>query len=160
MKLKYLLLGVATALILGVSGLPSHQLTAQAGEMSPPKMNDGAMSKQKSGMFVAAEHPTKGAVSIINEKGKRYLEFDNTFKSDMGPDLYVILHRAAALPKGGLQKQDYTTISRLQKVSGTQRYVIPNNVNLANYRTVAIWCRMFNATFGCALLPTTSTVQR
>ncbi len=160
MKLKYLLLGVATALILGVSGLPSHQLTAQAGEMSPPKMNDGAMSKQKSGMFVAAEHPTQGAVSIINEKGKRYLEFDKTFKSDMGPDLYVILHRAAALPNSGLKQQDYTTIGRLQKVSGTQRYIIPNNVNLANYRTVAVWCRSFNATFGYALLPTTSTAQR
>lgn len=160
MKLKYLLLGAATVLILGVSGLPSHQLTAQAGEMSPPKMNNGAMSKQKPGMFVAAEHPTQGTVSIINEKGKRYLEFDKTFKSDMGPDLYVILHHAAALPKGGLIARDYVTVGRLQKVSGTQRYVIPNNVNLANYRTVAVWCRMFNATFGYALLPTTSTAQR
>ncbi len=74
MKLKYLVLSVATALVLGVSGLPSHQLLAQAGEMSPPKMNDGVISKQKPGMFVAAEHPTQGAVSIFNEKGKRYLQ--------------------------------------------------------------------------------------
>ncbi len=77
----------------------------------------------------------------------------------MGSDLHVILHRDAALPKGGLKKQDYVTLSRLQKVSGTQRYAIPNNVNLANFRTVAVWCRMFNATFGYALLPT-STAQR
>ena len=174
MRLKYLALSAATALILSVSGLPSHQLPAQAGEMSPPKtnngamsgemshppMNDGAMSKEKSGMFVAAEHPTQGAVSIIKENGRRYLVFDKTFKSDMGPDLYVILHRAAILPKGGLKKQDYATIGRLQKVSGTQRYAIPNNINLANYRTVAVWCRSFNATFGYALLPTTATAQR
>ncbi len=160
MKLKYLVLSAATVLILGVSGLPSYQLSAQAGEMSPPSMNDGAMSKQKFGKFVAAEHPTQGAVGIIKEKGKRYLEFDKTFKSDMGPDLYVILHRAAVLPKGGLKEPDYITIGRLQKVSGTQRYAIPNNVNLANYRTVAVWCRQFNATFGYALLPTTSTAQR
>ena len=159
MKLKYFVLSAAT-IILGVSGLPSHQLSAQAGEMSRPQMNNGAMSKEKSGKFVAAEHPTQGAVSIINEKGKRYLEFDKTFKSDMGPDLYVILHRAATLPKGGLKEPDYVTVGRLQKVSGTQRYAIPNNVNLANYRTVAVWCRMFNATFGYALLPTTSTAQR
>jgi hypothetical protein len=82
-----------------------------------------------------------------------------TFKSDMGPDLPIILHRDATLPKGGLKKPDYVTLSRLQKVSGTQRYVIPNNVNLANFRTVAVWCRMFNATFGYALLPATSTAQ-
>jgi Electron transfer DM13 len=171
MKLKYLVLGTATALIFGVSGLPSHQLSAQAGEMSPPKtnmsgemshppMNNGGMSKEKSGMFVAVEHPTQGAVSIVKENGKRYLVFDKNFKSDMGPDLYVILHRTAILPKGGLKKQDYTTIGRLQKVSGTQRYAIPNNINLANYRTVVVWCRSFNATFGYALLPTTSTAQR
>ena len=159
MKLKYLVLSPAT-IILGVSGLPSHQLSAQAGKMSRPQMNNGAMSKEKFGKFVAAEHPTQGSVSIINEKGKRYLEFDKTFKSDMGPDLYVILHRAATLPKGGLKEPDYVTVGRLQKVSGTQRYTIPNNVNLANYRTVAVWCRMFNATFGYALLPTTSTAQR
>ena len=160
MKLKYLVLSAATALILGVSGLPSHQLSAQAGEMSRPQMNNGAMSKKKFGKFVAAEHPTQGSVSIINEKGKRYLEFDKTFKSDMGPDLHVILHRAATLPNGGLKEPDYVTVGRLQKVRGTQRYTIPNNVNLANYRTVAVWCRMFNATFGYALLPTTSTAQR
>ncbi|PSB28798.1 electron transfer flavoprotein [Chlorogloea sp. CCALA 695] len=160
MKLKYLVFSNATALVLGVSGLPSHQLSVQAGEMSRPQMNDGAMSKQKTGMFVAAEHPTQGAVSIINEKGKRYLVFDKAFKSDMGTDLHVILHRDATLPKGGLKKPDYVTLSRLQKVSGSQRYAIPNNINLANFRTVAVWCRMFNATFGYALLPTTSTAQR
>ena len=160
MKLKYLVLSFATALILGVSGLPSYQLSAQAGEMSPPKMNNSAMSKEKTGKFVAAEHPTQGAVSIVNEKGKRYLVFDKTFKSDMGPDLYVILHRGAVLPKGGLKESDYVTIGRLQKVSGTQRYTIPNNIDLKNYRTVAVWCRAFNATFGYALLPTTATAQR
>ncbi len=160
MKLKYWVLITATALILSISGLPSHQLPAKAGEMSPPKTNNGAMSKEKYGMFVASEHPTQGAVSIVEEKGKRYLEFDKNFKSDLGPDLYIILHRATILPKGGLKQQDYTTIGRLQKVSGTQRYAIPDRVNLANYRTVAVWCRSFNATFGYALLPPASTAQR
>ncbi len=69
MKLKYLVLSAATVLILGVSGLPSHQLSAQAGEMSRPQINKEVMSKQKSGMFIAAEHPIQGTVSIINEKG-------------------------------------------------------------------------------------------
>ncbi len=160
MKLQYLVLSTATALVLSISGLPSHQLPVQAGEMSLTQMNDGVMSKEKTGKFVAAEHPTQGEVSIINEKGKRYLVFDKAFKSDMGPDLYVILHRSAVLPKGGLKEPDYVTIGRLQKVSGTQRYAIPNNVNLANFRSVAVWCRMFNATFGYAPLQTTMQAQR
>lgn len=151
MKLNYLVLS-ATA-ILGfssVSGLLLNQSSAHA----------DTMMKKSGGSFVAAEHPTKGTARIVTENGKRYLEFDRAFKSDQGPDLYVILHRAAAVPKGGLKEQDYVTLSRLQKVSGAQRYAIPKNLDLANYRSVAIWCRMFNATFGYAPLASSAQAAR
>lgn len=146
MKLNYLILSAAAMLTFSsVSGLVLNQPALQAAPQN---------AIAKSGKFVAAEHPTQGTARIINEKGKRYLEFDKTFKSDSGPDLHVILHRDATLPISGLKEQDYITIGRLQKVSGTQRYAIPDNVNLKNFRSVAVWCRMFNATFGYAPLQT------
>ncbi len=74
--------------------------------------------------------------------------------------MYVILYRTATLPKGGLKEPNYVTLGRLQKVAGTQRYAIPNNVNLANYRSVAVWCRAFNATFGYAPLQATAQAKR
>lgn len=149
MKFNYFIL---TAILTfgSLSGLPLNQL-AQAAQQ---------VAIAKSGAFIAAEHPTQGTARIVNENGKRYLEFDQAFKSDMGPDLHVILHSDNTLPKGGLKEKDYTVISRLQKVSGTQRYAIPNNINLANYRSVAIWCRMFNATFGYAPLQAISETKR
>ena len=149
MKFRYLILGAVAALSFSsTSGLLINLV--QAGEMSSPTESE-AMSK-KAGTFVAAEHPTQGMARIVSENSKRFLEFDRDFKSDAGPDLHVILHRAASLPKGGLKEQDYVILSRLQKVSGKQRYAIPQNINLANYRSVAIWCRQFNATFGYAPL--------
>ncbi|MBD2608477.1 DM13 domain-containing protein [Scytonema hofmannii FACHB-248] len=105
-----------------------------------------------SGTFKAGEHPTQGTVRVVTEKGKRYLEFDQSFKTDQGPDLYVILHRSDAPPVLGIKKKDYVSIARLQKTSGAQRYTLPNNVNLADFRSVAVWCRKFNATFGYAPL--------
>jgi Electron transfer DM13 len=150
MKFRYLILSAVAAVSFShANGLLINLVQAQ--EMSSSIFKSVAMA-QEVGTFVAAEHPTQGTVQIVRENGKRYLDFDAAFKSDAGPDLHVILHRAASLPKGGLQEQDYAIVSRLQKVSGKQRYAIPQNVNLANYRSVAIWCRQFNATFGYAPL--------
>lgn len=104
------------------------------------------------GNFQAAEHPTQGKVSIITQQGKQYLEFDQNFKTDNGPDLFVILHTSNAPPVSGIKEKDYVSIAPLQKISGNQRYALPASVKLENYKSVAIWCRKFNATFGYAPL--------
>jgi Electron transfer DM13 len=109
------------------------------------------------GRFRAAEHPTQGNVRIITEKGKHYLEFDKSFKTDNGPDLFVVLYRNQTVPVSGIKEKDYKSIARLQKTQGTQRYAIPDNVNLADFKAIAVWCRQFNATFGYAPLPQTTT---
>lgn len=104
------------------------------------------------GKFRDGEHPTQGNARIITVRGKRYLEFDKSFKTDNGPDLFVILYRNQTVPVSGIKEKDYTSIARLQKTQGTQRYAIPDNVNLADFKSVAVWCRQFNATFGFATL--------
>lgn len=113
----------------------------------------------KSGTFVSGEHTTQGTVRITNKDGKSSLELDQSFKtSEMGPDLVVILHRSDNVinstkpPSYPLKKGDYIVIAPLQKYSGAQAYSIPQNINLADYKSVAIWCRKFNATFGAANL--------
>ena len=45
------------------------------------------------GAFEGVAHPTSGAARIVEENGKRYLEFDAAFRSDSGPDLLVLLHQ-------------------------------------------------------------------
>ncbi len=113
----------------------------------------------KSGTFVRAEQPTKGGVSIVTKDGRSFLQLDAGFKtSSQGPDLVVALHRSSNVlggtqaPNYALKGGDYIVLSRLKKYSGAQRYAIPSNINLANYRSAVIWCRKFNATFGVASL--------
>ncbi|NJL10536.1 MAG: DM13 domain-containing protein [Calothrix sp. SM1_7_51] len=68
------------------------------------------------GSFRAGEHPTQGNVRIITERGKRYLEFDKSFKTDNGPDLFVVLYRNQTVPVSGIKEKDYKSIARLQKL--------------------------------------------
>jgi Electron transfer DM13 len=113
----------------------------------------------KSGQFVRAEQATRGGASIVTKNGRSFLQLDSAFKtSSQGPDLVVILHRSRNVlsttqaPNYALKGGDYIVLSRLKKYSGAQSYAIPANINLANYRSAAIWCRKFNATFGVATL--------
>jgi Electron transfer DM13 len=164
MKLKYLVILGTITLIFGCTG--------QA-EVSPPPANNSTVniasptSNQtntatktiKLGTFIAGEHETTGEVKIFTENGKTYLELDKAFNtSTSGPSLYIVLHRSddvlatTSPPAYPLKEGDYVTIAPLQKYSGSQRYPIPQNINLKNYQSAVIWCRPFNATFGTAKL--------
>ncbi|MDF5726194.1 MAG: DM13 domain-containing protein [Rhizonema sp. PD37] len=157
MKFKHIaVLGFATLLTVGsikevVAQKPAStesDIVAQA----PASVPASAPTSTPTGTFQAGEHPTKGTVSIVTENGKRYLVLSQDFQSAKGPDLHVIMYKTDAPPKGGLKKADYYILAPLKKISGTQRYAIPNKVNVANYKSVAIWCQKFNATFGYAPL--------
>lgn len=154
MKLNYLavLCAVALLTVACAKEVNSNQPNVQAEQSANPVATSLAQTPTQSGTFQAAEHPTKGMVRLVTENGKRYLELDEAFKTDNGPDLFVILHRSEKPSTYGIKEKDYVSISRLQKVSGTQRYAIPAGVNLADFGSVAIWCRQFNATFGFAPL--------
>ncbi len=113
----------------------------------------------KSGNFVSGEHDTSGVARIINNSGQFVLELDETFQtSPMGPDLVVVLHQSEDVigstepPAFPLREGDYIVLAELESFSGIQRYAIPAAVNLDDYRSAAIWCRRFNATFGAATL--------
>ena len=113
----------------------------------------------KSGTFVSGEHPTSGTARIVTQNEKPILELDEAFKtSEMGPDLVVILHRSDNVlgttkpPAYPIQQSDYVILAPLKEFSGAQSYSIPDSLNLAHYKSVGIWCRKFNATFGVAAL--------
>ncbi|MEB3282805.1 MAG: DM13 domain-containing protein [Lyngbya sp.] len=106
-----------------------------------------------SGLFMTVEqdHPTEGMARIVNENGKRYLEFDGAFTTAKGPDVNVILHRNSSIPVN-LKEGEYITLASLQSFDGSQRYLLPNDLDLSQYKSVGIWCREFNVTFGYASL--------
>lgn len=167
MKLKSLvILGFATLLTVGcsaqeVSQQPENQAQTQTQTQTQAQTQAQTQTTAAentstsdaatiSGTFKSAEHPTQGGMKVVTQNGKNYLEFDGDFKTDSGPDLFVILHRDDTLPITGIKEKDYVSIAPLKNTSGTQRYEIPGNINLADFKSAAVWCREFNATFGYA----------
>ncbi len=154
MKFKYAaVVGIVALLTVGCGNVESQSQDPETQPQAETVAESPADSSiQASGDFIDAEHPTKGTASIITENGKKYIQFDDNFKSDDGPDLFVILHRDDKLPITGIKEADYVSIAALKSTNGSQKYEIPESVDLANFKSVAIWCRKFNATFGYAVL--------
>ncbi|MCC5639998.1 DM13 domain-containing protein [Nostoc sp. CHAB 5844] len=165
MQGKLLILSLATLAIVGCAKEVTTQPTensasqgvqnVQVTETPSPTVSASPTESQtptvvKSGNFVKGEHITKGSARIITENGQNFLELDQNFKTDSGPELHVILHRQAKPQIYGITEKDYVSLGRLQKTSGSQRYAIPDNVKIADFASAAIWCRPFNATFGYA----------
>ncbi len=153
MKSPSLMIISLTALLM--VGCSQNNISQQPDSQTPVETTASkpvAKNTSQSGVFQDGEHPTQGIVKVITKNGKSYLEFDASFKTDSGPDLFVILHKDKKLPISGIKETDYTSIAPLTKTSGTQQYAIPQGVDLKKYQSVAIWCRKFNATFGYAPL--------
>lgn len=165
MKLKHLLtLSIACLLMVSCTRQESvNQPQASPITQSAPTSTESARTVNqdavKSGTFVSGEHPTSGTARIVSQNGKPILELDQAFKtSEMGPDLVVILHRSENVlgttkpPAYPIQQSDYVILAPLKEFSGAQSYPIPDTINLTDYKSVGIWCRKFNATFGVAAL--------
>jgi Electron transfer DM13 len=158
MKFKtFLLLSLASLVMVNSAETPVTAIT-QTNPVVQLSKSEQSIAK-KIGTFVSGEHTTQGTASITTKSGQSFLELDKSFKtSNSGPDLVVILHRSDNVigsskpPSYSLNKGDYVILGRLKKFSGSQNYIIPKNINLANYKSAVIWCRKFNATFGAAKL--------
>ncbi|MFG6094467.1 DM13 domain-containing protein [Leptothoe sp. ISB3NOV94-8A] len=102
------------------------------------------------GSFVTVSSDTVGGVTIVEENGKRYLEFDETFSTDDGPDLFVLLHKEATPQSYSSDK--FVNLGDLQSINGSQRYEIPEDISIDEFKSAVIWCRQFNVTFGFAAI--------
>lgn len=174
MKLNQLgLLGVTSVLasVLSVTGYTTGMLANPSSDTVNPSVTStevNAVVGQNqsvaimSGTFLAAEKPTTGVARIVRQNGHRYLELDSAFStSDQGPDLHVLLEPSQKPPQAYQNQQSgsYVNLGKLHKFKGTQRYPIPDAIDLSNFKSVSVWCRMANATFGYAPLRPTSSAN-
>ncbi|MGD1854598.1 MAG: DM13 domain-containing protein [Leptolyngbyaceae cyanobacterium] len=100
--------------------------------------------------FKTVSSNTAGGATIVEEDGKRYLEFDENFSTETGPDLFVLLHKEATPESYSSDK--FVNLGDLQSISGSQRYEIPEDIDIEDFASAVIWCREFNVTFGFAAI--------
>lgn len=139
-----------TGISLGTTNLFLSPKPVQADNSIPIKV---AQNPVKTGKFVTVkqEKQTTGQVKIVTENGKRYLEFSPDFTTAKGPDVQVILHRNSQIGVNPKQNE-YFNVAMLKSFEGGQRYLIPDYVNVKEFKSVGIWCREFNVTFAFATL--------
>lgn len=143
------------------AGAPSSPAADSSAASSPAADSPGAPVADRnrllsSGTFVTHEHETTGTVQVVRlADGRRQLVLRGLATSD-GPDLRVWLSdqpvkRGAA----GWRVFDdgaYHEVSRLRGNRGNQVYDLPASVDLAELRSVSIWCKRFAVSFGAAAL--------
>jgi hypothetical protein len=154
MKLNQILVLGTTSLL--ISALPFTSYAAQHFNKASNSANSQtimaeASSVVMSGSFMAGEKPTTGMAKIVSEGGHYYLELDANFStSDQGPDLHVLLDPSPKPPQTYTDIYSPVNLGKLRSYKGTQRYPIPDAINPTEFKSVVIWCRMANATFGYA----------
>ncbi|MGD1897413.1 MAG: DM13 domain-containing protein [Phormidesmis sp.] len=110
----------------------------------------GSKQLAQGASFISADHETSGQAQVVEENGQRYLTLDASFRSDSGPDLFILLHKEAN--PDSYSPENYVNLGRLQSFEGEQRYAIPADVDLGDFRSAVIWCQDFDVTFGYAVL--------
>ena len=101
--------------------------------------------------WISIGHPGAGTVLVYRQPdGSHVVRFENLEVSN-GPDLLVILSAAPLVnDRAAYSEVEYLSLGDLKGNKGNQNYVVPADVNLGDYQTVAIWCRRFNYTFNAA----------
>jgi hypothetical protein len=104
-------------------------------------------AESKSGTFANIDSKTgSGPVTLTkNESDSYVVKLGEDFKVQQGPDLFVSFGNNNEYAEG-------TAFAELKSLSGTQEYVVPANINVADYSQVVIWCREFNTPFAAATL--------
>ncbi|HWM56287.1 MAG TPA: DM13 domain-containing protein [Pseudonocardia sp.] len=108
------------------------------------------------GELITHEHATTGSVLVLGlADGSRVLRLQDLDTSD-GPLLKVLITDAPVLPGvdgwGVFDDGRQVDLGELKGNIGSSNYVLPADVDLAQLRSVSIWCDRFNVSFGAAAL--------
>jgi hypothetical protein len=104
------------------------------------------------GQFSGADalHRGTGQVQAIDTGSGLIVRFSD-FEVTNGPDLYVWLVKASK-PKesSDVKDSEWLELGVLKGNVGDQNYSVPEGTDLAQYRSVVVWCKQFGVLFASA----------
>ncbi len=125
----------ATGLVTG-KGFGLAKITASVDGITSM---DYDITLSKSGSFSSqTSYNAKGTVELIEENGALSLLFKNDFSINRDVDFKIHLAKSAKSITDGVN------LGSLKKISGEQKYIVPNNVKINDYTYVVIWCQSYN----------------
>lgn len=152
MKLTQLSCTLGIAILLAsCSSTPEPSNTDVTPTSDQPSLSQsGESTILKQGDFVSAKYNTQGTGTLLTKDGKTFLELNQAFQTDQGPDLFILLHQE--VNPTAYDPSQYALVGQLSRNKGQQQYEIAAEVEIEQYQSIAIWCKKFNVTFGYAPL--------
>lgn len=125
-------------------------------EALPPAQGGAPTQPLESGGFYSILHPTQGTATIFQlGDATRILRLTN-FRTSNGPDVHVYMVAADdAKDVATVEKAGFVDLGVMKGNIGDQNYTLGNDLDLAKYRAVSIWCKRFSVNFGAAALKPT-----
>ena len=103
-----------------------------------------------SGNFWKVEVATSGSVKFIKTGNTQTIQITN-LNTSSAPDLGIYLSKAGSIPSSaGISWA--IKLTQLRSHKGTQTYSVPANIDLSQYKSIAIHCTKYNKLFGSASL--------
>ncbi len=101
------------------------------------------------GTWINKSYDIHGSWKIVARDDARYIVFDEDFKTRRGPDLKVYLStRTVAEVSDRTVAASSIEIAPLQSRKGAQEYEIPEDLDLADYRSLLIHCKKYSHLWG------------
>lgn len=120
---------------------PSQSANAEIITASAPAYAGQSFTKKK--------YHIKGQWNVVQENGRTLIRFSEDFKTKNGPDLKVFLSpQSLGKVTGETALDGAVTLGKLKSNRGTQDYIVPNGVSLANFSSVLIHCEAFSVLWG------------
>jgi len=139
--------------------LPSAQpatASLEPSDVRPSREQAPAPKVLARGDLISHEHETAGRVLILElSDSSRVLRLEDLDTSN-GPDVEVWITDAPVIEGSAgwhlFDDGEYVELGDLKGNHGNQNYELPESVDLAEMRSVSLWCDRFNVSFGAALL--------
>jgi hypothetical protein len=103
-----------------------------------------------------ARHRASGALSVLRAaNGEMTVRMIDMQVAD-GPDLFVYLVKEPDPLFPEDVSAEFTSLGKLQSLTGTQDYGIPAGVDIDDWGSVVVWCASFTTTFAVATIKPTN----
>ena len=99
--------------------------------------------------FVEKRYEIRGDWSVVEVDDRTIIRFGDDFETKKGPDLKVFLSpETIGDVNGDNATEGSVLLGELESVEGTQDYILPDGVSLADFQSVLVHCEEFSVLWG------------
>ena len=109
---------------------------------------------QQGNTWVKKYYSVTGNWSVEVENGNSYLLLHSDFITSKGPDLklFLIKKEASTLSKKEEIQKHGVFLGKLKSLKGEQKYLIPANISLSDFKSIVVHCEKYTKVWGAASL--------